>query len=92
MKMIIVIILNMKKTKRQIKLHKRKLKVLREKRRLENIEIDKTMTILSGIICLQCRYYSGTIRKEGQCLYSGWREDLEKVFILGKCRNYEQKH
>lgn len=81
----------MKKTKRQIKLHKRKLKMLRAQRKIENIEIDRVMTVLSGYICLQCKYYTGTIRKEGQCFYSGWREDLNKVQVSGRCRNYAQK-
>jgi hypothetical protein len=55
------------------------------------VKIDNLIAVLSGNICLQCRFYSGTLRKEGLCSYSGWREDLNKVFATGSCRNYEQK-
>ena len=95
----------MKKTKRQIKLHKRKLKVLREQRRLENIEIEKTVAALSGLVCFNCKHFEGKILQNiGHCKYPRYFPErdnknsftkhydiVEIVRERGRCTYYEQK-
>lgn len=57
-----------KKTKRQIKLHKKYLKTWREKKRIENLEIDKVISVLCGDTCYTCNWYMGYARaSHGHC-------------------------
>ncbi len=83
-----------KKTKRQIKLHKRYLKAWREKRRIENLDIEKVIGVLCGDTCHTCHYYFGYARAShhGLCknpFTSLGRETLKQVDRVDYCTRWK---